>query len=413
MKKRVVVTGLGAVTPLGNNVNDFYDGIKEGKCGISPITLFDTEKFKVKIAGEVKDFNPESVIGRKSTRRMDRFCQFAMVAAHEAVEDSKIDLDKIDKNRFGVVVGSGIGGLRTIEDQHTKLMEKGPSRISPFLIPMIIGNMAAGNIAIEFGAKGVCTNIVTACASSTQCIGEAFKMIQDGRADVIIAGGTEAAITPLSIAGFTSMTALSNSNDPSRASIPFDKERSGFVMGEGAGIIILESLEHASKRGARIYSEMAGYGTSCDAYHMTAPSPDGEGPARAMTEAIKDAGIEPSEVSYINAHGTGTPYNDRCETLAVKKAFGDAAYKIPMSSTKSMTGHLLGAAGGIEAVACIKSMEDNFVPATIGYKEPDPECDLDCVPNKGREQELNYVMSNSLGFGGHNASIIFRSWRDR
>lgn len=412
MKRKVVVTGMGAITPVGNNVEAFWNSLKGGVCGIDFIKAFDTENFKAKLAAEVKDFNPEDTIDRREAKRMDRYCQFAVAAADEAVKHANIDLENIDKERFGVVVGSGIGGIGTIEKQQQTLLEKGPNRVHPLFIPMIISNMAAGNIGIKFGAKGICTTVVTACATGTNCIGEAYRMIQNGVADIIIAGGTEASITPLSVAGFISLTALSKSTDPNRASIPFDKERSGFVMGEGAGIVILESLEHAESRNAKIYAEVVGYGSTCDAYHITSPAPEGEGAARAIKLAIEEAGIVPSQVSYINAHGTGTEANDKFETAAIKTVFGDCAKEIPVSSTKSMTGHLLGAAGAVEAIASIKAMEDNFIPPTIGYEVADEECDLDYVPNKGREKELNYVMSNSLGFGGHNAVILLKKWSE-
>lgn len=412
MKKRVVITGLGAVTPLGNDVDTFWNNVKNGVCGIDFIKSFDTENFKSKLAAEVKDFIPEKFLDKREVRRLDKFSQFAMVSAEEALKDSGLDLDTLDKYRFGVLVGSGIGGIGTIEKEHVTLMEKGPGRVRPIFIPMIIGNMAAGNVAIKFGAKGVCTTVVTACATGTNAIGEAYKMIEGGRADVMIAGGTEASITPLSIAGFISLTALSRSDDPKRASIPFDKERGGFVMGEGAGIVILESLEHAKKRNANIYAEVVGYGSTCDAYHITAVDPEGEGPARAMKIAIEEAGIDKEEVSYINAHGTGTPTNDKSETKAIKLVFGDKAKDIPISSTKSMTGHLLGAAGAIEAIVCVKSVQDNYIPPTIGYREADEECDLDYVPNEGRNAEVKYAMSNSFGFGGHNAVILLKKWSD-
>ncbi|WP_368489191.1 beta-ketoacyl-ACP synthase II [Clostridium sp. BJN0013] len=412
MKKRVVITGLGAVTPVGNDVNTFWNNIKNGVCGIDFIKSFDTKNFKSKLAAEVKDFDPGKVLDKKEVRRLDKFSQFAMVSALEALEDSGLDLDTVDKYRFGVLVGSGIGGIGTIEKEHDTLREKGPGRVRPIFIPMIIGNMAAGNIAIKFGAKGVCTTVVTACATGTNAIGEAYKMIEDGRADVMIAGGAEASITPLSIAGFISLTALSRSDDPKRASIPFDKERGGFVMGEGAGIVILESLEHAKKRNANIYAEVVGYGSTCDAYHITAVDPEGEGPARAMKIAIEEAGIDRGEVSYINAHGTGTPTNDKSETKAIKLTFGDKAKGIPVSSTKSMTGHLLGAAGAIEAIICVKSVQNNYIPPTIGYREVDEECDLDYVPNEGRAAEVKYAMSNSFGFGGHNAVILLKKWSE-
>jgi 3-oxoacyl-[acyl-carrier-protein] synthase II len=412
MKNRVVVTGMGAITPLGNDVNSFWNGIKEGKCGIDYITQINTEKLKVKVAAEVKDFKPEDYLDRKEAKRMDRYCQLALVAAKEAVEDSGLDLENMDRERLGVVVGSGIGGLATIEKEVRNLVEKGPNRVSPLFIPMAISNMAAGNIAIKYGAKGMCTSVVTACATGTNAIGDSLRLLQYGMADVIIAGGAEASVTELAIAGFTNLTALSNSNDPKTASTPFDANRSGFVMGEGAGILILETLEHAQKRGAKIYAELVGYGSTCDAHHMTAPAPDGEGGARAMKLAIEDAGIDVSEMSYVNAHGTSTPLNDKYETMAIKSVLGEYAYKVPVSSTKSMTGHLLGAAGAIEGVVCIKALQEGFVPPTIGYSTPDTDCDLDYVPNQGRKTELNYAMSNSLGFGGHNATIVFKRWAE-
>ena len=413
MRNRVVITGMGAVTPIGNDVESFWNSIKEGKCGIGEITKFDTTAHKVKLGAQVKDFDVSQYMDRREARRMDTFCHYAMVAADEAVKDSGLNGENINVERFGVIVGSGIGGLETIEEQHKKLMEKGPGRISPFFIPMIISNMAAGNIAIKHGAKGICSTVVTACATATHSIGEAFHMIREGKADAIIAGGAEASITPLAMAGFESLTALSTSTDPLRASIPFDKERDGFVMGEGAGIVVLESLEHALKRNAKIYAEVTGYGATCDAYHMTSPAPNGEGGARAMKLAIMDSGIKEEEISYINAHGTSTPYNDKFETAAIKTVFGENAYKIPVSSTKSMTGHLLGAAGGIETIICVKALEEGFIPATIGYKVPDEECDLDIVPNEGRKQELKYAMSNSLGFGGHNSTVVVKKWDER
>ena len=412
LNTRVVVTGLGAITPVGNDTETFWNNIKNGVCGIDFITHFDNSNFKVKVAAEVKDFDPSIYMDRKEAKRMDIFSQFAVAAATQAVEDAKLDLETIDKNRFGVVVGSGIGGIGTIEKEQTKYLEKGPSKVQPLFIPMIISNMAAGNVAIKFQARGICTTVVTACATGTNAIGEAYRMIQYGTADVIIAGGTESSITPLSIAGFTTLTALSKSEDPKRASIPFDSERDGFVMGEGAGILILESLEHAQKRGAKIYAEVVGYGSTCDAYHMTSPSPDGEGAARAMELAISEAGISKEEVSYINAHGTSTPVNDKFETTAIKTVFGDYTKNVPVSSTKSMVGHLLGAAGAIEGVICVKALEEGFIPPTIGYSVPDPECDLDCVPNVGRKADLKYAMSNSLGFGGHNAVILMKKWSE-
>ncbi|MDT8716261.1 beta-ketoacyl-ACP synthase II [Clostridium sp. 19966] len=407
MKNRVVVTGIGSITPIGNDAKSFWENCKNGVNGVDLIKSFDTTDFKVKLAAEVKEFEPEKYMERKEAKRMDKYCQFAIAAAGEAVKDSGLDLDSIDKTRLGVIVGSGVGGIRTIEQEHQKLLERGPSRVSPMFVPMIITNMAAGNIAIKYGAKAICSNIVTACATATNSIGEAYKVIKYGDADIMIAGGAEASITPLAIAGFTSLTALSTKNDIKRASIPFDKERDGFVMGEGSGILILESLEHALARGAHIYCEVAGYGSTCDAYHMTSPDPEGDGAARSMEMAIKDANLSTSDISYINAHGTSTPYNDKFETIAIKKLFKEKAYEIPISSTKSMTGHILGASGAVEAIACVKSIEENFVPPTIGYEVKDEDCDLDYVPNVGRKLQVKYALSNSFGFGGHNATLIF------
>lgn len=413
MDRRVVVTGLGAITPIGNNTEEFWKGLKEGKCGIDEITLFDTTGYKVKLAGEVKNYNPEDYFDKRSAKRLDRFTQFAIIAAKEAMNDSGINSENTNMERVGVVVGSGIGGLGTIEDQNRNLVEKGPDRVSPMYIPMSIVNMAAGNIAIELGAKGESVAMVTACASATHSIGESYRMVKHGYQDAVITGGCEASVTPTGIAGFTNIKALTQETDKTRASIPFDKERSGFVMGEGAGIIILEELEHAKKRGAKIYAEVVGYGASSDAYHITSPAPEGEGGARAMVSAIKDANINPADITYINAHGTSTHLNDSCETAAIKTALGmDNAKKVLVSSTKGNTGHLLGAAGGVEAVACVKAIEDDFVPPTIGYKVPDEECDLDVVPNVGRNVKVNYAMSNSLGFGGHNSSIIFKKFEE-
>ena len=410
MERRVVITGLGAITPIGNNAQDFWNGIKEGKCGIDEITHFDTEGYKVKLAAEVKGYNPEEYFDRKSAKRLDKFSQFAIVAAKEAWNDSKLDKDEEDMTKVGVILGSGIGGLETIEKEVRTLVEKGADRVSPMFIPMTIGNMAAGNVSIELGAKGSSISMVTACASGTHCIGESFRMIKYGYQDVVIAGGTEASITPIGIAGFTNIKALSQATDKNRASIPFDKERNGFVMGEGAGIVILEELEHALKRNAKIYAEIVGYGATSDAYHITSPAPGGEGGARAMKIAMEEAKIKPEDVTYINAHGTSTHLNDSCETLAIKEAFGDASKNVMVSSTKGHTGHLLGAAGGVEAVICAKSVEEGFVPATINYKVPDEECDLDIVPNEGRKLDVKYAMSNSLGFGGHNASILLKKY---
>ena len=410
MEKRVVITGMGAITPIGNNVEDFWKGIEEGKCGIDEITLFDTTEYKVKLAAEVKNYNPEDYFERKEAKRMDRFSQFAVIAAREAWKDSKLEKDKQDMEKVGVILGSGIGGLGTIEKDNAVLQEKGPDRLSPMYIPMCIVNMATGNVAIDIGAKGQSISMVTACASGTHCIGESYRMIKHGYQDIAIAGGTEASITPSGIAGFTNIKALSQSQDKNRASIPFDKERNGFVMGEGAGILILEELEHAKARGAKIYAEIVGYGATSDAYHITSPAPGGEGGARAMILAMQDANVTPDQVTYVNAHGTSTHLNDSCETSAVKTAFGESAKKIMVSSTKSNTGHLLGAAGGVEAVVCAKAIQDSFVPPTINYKVPDEECDLDVVPNEGRNVEVNYAMSNSLGFGGHNCSILLKKY---
>ena len=410
MDRRVVVTGLGAITPIGNNVEDFWNGIKEGKCGIDTITAFDVSNFKVKLAAEVKNYNPEEFLDKRASRRLDKFAQFAIIAAREAMKDSGINKENTDMERVGVFIGSGMGGLDTIEKENKVCFEKGYDRISPMYIPMVISNMAAGNVAIDLGLRGESFSIATACASATHSIGEAYRAIKHGYQDVIFTGGTEASITPTGIAGFTNIKALSQAEDKTRASIPFDKERSGFVMGEGAGVIVLEELEHAKKRGAKIYAELVGYGASSDAYHITSPAPDGEGGARAMKNAISDAHIEAKDIDYINAHGTSTHLNDACETQAIKTALGEKSKTVMVSSTKGHTGHLLGAAGAVEAIACIKAIEDEFVPATINYKVPDEECDLDIVPNKGRNQKINFAMSNSLGFGGHNSSIIFKKF---
>lgn len=412
MTRRVVITGMGAVTPIGNTVSEFFDNVKAGVCGIEENDRFSTEGYSAKLIAGVKNFDPTKHMDKKEVKRLDRFSQLSLAAAQEAVEDSKLDLAEIDLDRFGVIVGSGIGGIETIEAEAKKLVEKGPKRVNPLFIPIIITNMAAGNIAIKYGARGICTNVVTACATGAHCIGEAFRNIKHGYADVIISGGTEGSITPLAIAGFTTLTALSTSDNPKRASIPFDKERNGFIMGEGAGILILEEYQHAVKRGAKIYGEVVGYGTTCDAYHITSPSPDGEGGAKAMKLAMEEAAITAADISYINAHGTSTPPNDRVETNAIKLALGEHAYQVPISSTKSMIGHLLGAAGAVEAIVCVKAMEESFIPATIGLEVPDPECDLDYVPKIGREGNLRYTMSNSLGFGGHNATLIFKKWED-
>ncbi|NLJ40972.1 MAG: beta-ketoacyl-ACP synthase II [Clostridiales bacterium] len=409
MPNRVVITGMGAITPLGNNTDIFWDSLKQGKNGIEEIDRFDVKEFTSHMAAMVKGFDPEDFIDRKEARRMDRFTQFAVAAANMAIKDSGLSIDKGDSRRTGVILGTGIGGLETLEKQASILYSKGPNRVSPFFIPMMIGNMAAGQIAIAIGAKGINITTVTACASATNAIGEAFRAIRFNDADVIITGGSEATITPLALAGFCSMKALSTRNeDPKRASRPFDADRDGFVMGEGAGMLVLESYEHATDRGADILAEIVGYGSTADAYHITAPAPNGEGGAKAMEEAIRYAGIEPEMVDYINAHGTSTPYNDKFETIAIKTVFGDHAYKLAVSSTKSMTGHLLGAAGGVEAIAVVKTLQEQFIVPTINYSTPDPECDLDYVPNLGRAAKIEYALSNSLGFGGQNASILLK-----
>ena len=411
--KRVVVTGVGAITPIGNNCDDFWSSIKAGKCGIDKVTAFDVENYKCQIAAEIKDFEPSEYIDKKEARKMDRYTQFAVIAADEAFRNSGLNMEEEDKWRIGVITGSGIGGMETLENQNQTLIEKGPGRVSPFFVPMMISNMAAAQIAIKYGARGANENVVAACASGTNAIGNAFNIIRRGDCDAIIAGGAEASITPLSFAGFCSMKAMSTNNEnPKESSRPFDAERDGFVMGEGAGFMVLEEYEHAKKRGANIICEIVGYGITNDAYHMTSPIPGGEGGAKAMEFAIKSAGIEPSAIDYINAHGTSTKYNDSFETQAIKTVLGDHAKKVMVSSTKSMTGHLLGAAGGIEAIVCALALKDGYVPATINYKTPDPECDLDIVPNEGRNVDIEYAMSNSLGFGGHNSSIVLKKFKD-
>lgn len=410
MKRRVVVTGIGALTPIGNNVNDTWKGILNHQCGIDLIQSFDTSNMKVKVAGELKNFEATEYLDKKDVRKMDKFIQYGLIAAKEAIKDSKLEIDSINHDRFGVVVSSGIGGLGSIEENHQRGLKKGFDRVSPYFIPMTIVNLAAGQIAIAFKAQGLATCPVTACAGGTNAIGDAFRNIRDGYLDVTIAGGCEASITPLGIGGFTSMKALSESHDPKRASIPFDKERNGFVMGEGAGILILEELEHALKRGAHIYGEMTGYGVSCDAHHITAPLPNGEGGAYAMQNALDDAGISYDVIDYINAHGTSTHLNDLCETEAIKSVFKEHVYKLAVSSTKGHTGHCLGAAGGIEAVLSVLALKHDFIPPTLNYQVKDEECDLNVVPNIGVKKDLHYVMSNSLGFGGHNASIIFKEY---
>ena len=411
MKRRVVVTGLGAVTPIGNNVKDMWQGILEGQCGIDEITHFDTSHMKVKLAGEVKDLDVTAFLDKKAVRKMDKFIQYGLIAAKEAIKDANLNIETVDHDRFGVVVSSGIGGIGSIETNHQKALEKGFDRVSPYFIPMTIVNLAAGNIAIEVKAQGLCTTPVTACAGGTNAIGDAFRNIRDGYQDIMIAGGCEASITPLGIGGFTSMKALSESHDKNRASIPFDKERNGFVMGEGAGMLLLEEYKHAKKRGAKIYCEMVGYGVSCDAHHITAPLENGEGGAKAMQNALNDANISYQDIDYINAHGTSTPLNDKCETAAVKTVFKGHCDQLMMSSTKGHTGHCLGAAGAIEGVIVSLGLNQEFVPPTLHFQVQDELCDLDIVANTGRYMEYQYAMSNSLGFGGHNASIIFKKYK--
>lgn len=407
MKRRVVVSGMGAVSPIGNSVEELWQGIRTHRCGIDAITHFDTADYKVKLAAEVKDLDMEQYFSKRDLKFNDRFTQFARIAAKQAMQDSGLDVHKENTERFGVIIGSGIGGIATIEQAQKNMESRGPSRVSPFFIPMTLANLAAGTVAIDWGAKGHCSCVVTACAAASNAIGEAFHKIRAGQEDIILAGGSEAAITPLAIAGFMSMRALYEGEDKARASIPFDKERKGFVMGEGAGILVLEEYEHAKARGAHIYGEIVGYGATCDAYHITAPAPDGSGGAKAMIQAIEDAGIAKEQIGYINAHGTSTPLNDRTETAAVKLAFGEHAHHLAMSSTKSNTGHLLGASGAIEAIITIKALQEGYIPATIHYEQADEECDLDIVANEGRAASLAYAMSNSLGFGGHNASLVF------
>ena len=409
-RRRVVITGLGAVTPVGLTASDSWQAVKDGVCGVAPITQFDPTGMKVHLAAEVKGFDPLVCMTRPESKHMERFTQFAVCAAKEALADAGFDIAQADPDRCGVIVSSGIGGIGLTEREHDKGKEKGWDRVSPFYIPMGICNIAAGQIAISSGFQGMCSCPVTACAGGTYAVGDAFHYIRDGYADAMLCGGTEASVTPLAIGGFTSMKALTQAEDPARASIPFDAERSGFVLGEGAGMLLLEELDHALARGARIYAEVVGYGATCDAYHMTAPRPDGSGGAKAMALALADGGAVPEDVDYINAHGTSTHLNDAGETAAVKTVFGSHAYKLAMSSTKSMTGHMLGAAGAVEAVFTALSLHDGFLPATIHYQTPDPECDLDVVPNEGRSVEIRYAMSNSLGFGGHNGSLLMKKW---
>lgn len=409
MKRRVVVTGLGAVTPVGNTVEEFWSSVREGKVGIGPITKFDTSEYKVKLAAEVKGFSAKERMDFKAAKRMEPFAQYAVAAAKEAFEDAKIDMSQENPYRAGVIVGSGIGSLQAVETNYEKILQKGPSRVNPLMVPLMISNMAAGNVSIHFGLKGKSINVVTACATGTNTIGEAFRAIQYGEADIMVSGGTEGSICPTAIAGFTSLTALTAETDPERCSIPFDKERSGFVMGEGAAVVVLEELEHAKRRGAKIYAEVVGYGCSSDAYHITSPAEDGSGAARAMLNAVWDAGIAVDEVNYINAHGTSTHHNDLFETRAIKLAFGAHAGEMKVNSTKSMVGHMLGAAGAIEFITCVKEIEEDYIHATVGYKVPDEELDLDYC-KEPVSMEVQYALSNSLGFGGHNASILLKKY---
>jgi 3-oxoacyl-[acyl-carrier-protein] synthase II len=412
-KRRVVVTGLGALTPLGNTAEEFWAGLLHGRSGIGPITKFDATGFPTRIAGEVRGFDPLQFVDKKEARRLDSYLQYAIASAVMAVDDAGLDPARVDGHRFGVLVGSGIGGITTLLESHRILIEKGPDRVSPFFIPMLIINMASGLISMRFGAKGPNSAVVTACATGNHAIGDAFRLIQNNTADVMIAGGAEAIIVDLTFAGFCAMKAMSTRNDePQKASRPFDADRDGFVCGEGAGLMILESLDHARRRDARIYGEVIGYGMTGDAHHMTAPDPEGDGAARAMAAAISDAEVAPAAVHYINAHGTSTPYNDKFETLAIKRVFGEHAHRLAISSTKSMTGHLLGAAGGIEAIASLLALHHGVLPPTINYDTPDPECDLDYVPNQARKQDLEVVLSNAFGFGGTNATLVFRKYRE-
>ena len=410
MKRRVVITGLGAITPIGLNVSDFWNSCKGGVCGIEPISYFDTSDFKAKLAAELKGFDAKNFMDAKQAKRMEAFSQYAVAAAKEALEDAQIDMEKEDSFRVGVSVGSGIGSLQAMEREHSKLLDKGPSRVAPLLVPLMISNMAAGNVGIQFGLRGKNINIVTACATGTHSIGEAFRSIAYGEAEVMLAGGSEASISPIGVAGFAALTALNTTEDKTRASIPFDKDRAGFVMGEGAGILVLEELEHAKQRGAKIYAEIVGYGATCDAFHITSPAEDGSGAAKAMEYALKDADLTPEDVDYVNAHGTSTYYNDLFETKAIKLAFGEHAYKLKINSTKSMVGHLLGAAGGVEAVVCVKSIEDSYLHKTVGLENTDEDCDLDYCKGSGVSMPVNVAISNSLGFGGHNATIVFKKY---
>ena len=412
MKRRVVITGMGAVTPIGNDVETFWEAVKKGVTGIGPITKFDTTEYKVKLAAEVKGFVAKERMDFKAAKRMELFSQYAVAAAMEAFAQAGIDMAKENPYRAGVSIGSGIGGLSIMESEHEKILTKGPTRVNPFLIPMMISNMAAGNVAITLGLKGKCVNVVTACVTGSHSIGDAVRAIQYGDADIMVAGGTESAITPIGVAGFSALTALTTSIDPDRASIPFDKERSGFVIGEGAGVVVLEELEHAKQRGAQILAEVSGYGATCDAFHITSPSEDGEGAAMAMQLAMEEAGVRPEEVTYINAHGTSTHHNDLFETRAIKKAFGDVAKQLYVNSTKSMTGHLLGAAGAVECIVCVKSILDGYIHETVNSRESEEECDLNYMFGEGICKEVNYAISNSLGFGGHNASLLIAKYQE-
>lgn len=409
--RRVVVTGMGAVTPIGNSVEEFWNSVKQEKHGFAPISRFDASEYKCKLAAEVKDFKPEEYMDKKAARRMELFCQYAVAAAGEAISDAGLDMEKEDAWRVGCAIGSGIGSLQAIEREHGRLLEKGPSRVGPMFVPLMISNMAAGNVSIMYGLKGKSLNVVTACATGTNSIGEAFRTIQYGDADVMVAGGTEGAVTPMGIAGFTALTALSDSADPDRCSIPFDKDRSGFVMGEGAGVVILEELEHAKKRGAHIYAEVLGYGCSSDAYHITSPAEDGAGAARAMLNALEDGGVAPEQLTYINAHGTSTHHNDLFETRAIKLAFGEHAGNLKINSTKSMIGHLLGAAGAVEFITCVKELQEGFIHKTVGLRETEEELDLNYC-TESYQEEIPYALSNSLGFGGHNASVLIGHLRE-
>lgn len=411
--RRVVVTGMGAITPIGLSVEEFWNSVKEGKNGFGEVTYFDTAEYKAHMAAEVKDFDPKQYMDPKSARRMDLFCQYAVAATKEAIAQAGLDMEKEDPFKVGCAIGSGIGSLQVIEKEYARLLEKGPSRLGPLMVPMMISNMAAGNVSIQFGLRGKNINVVTACATGTNSIGEAYRTIQFGDADVMAAGGTEAAISPIGFGGFAALTALSTSTDPNRCSIPFDKERDGFVMGEGAGVVILEELEHARKRGAEILAEVVGYGATADAYHITSPVEDGSGAAKAMEEALEEAGIQPRDLYYINAHGTSTHHNDLFETRAIHKVFGSHAKEMKINSTKSMIGHLLGAAGAVEFITCVKTIQDGFIHETAGYQVPDEECDLDYVTHGPVEMEVEYALSNSLGFGGHNATLLLKKYTDR